>query len=42
MESSWPLGALNWTGGNNLTNATSGLYISFIFMCYIKRRYTAW
>ena len=35
-------GALNWTGGNNLTYATNGLYVSFIFMYYIKRRYGAW
>ncbi|CAN6675128.1 oligopeptide transporter 2 [Trichomonascus vanleenenianus] len=35
-------GALNWTGGNNLSYATNALYLSFIFMYYIKRRYTAW
>jgi hypothetical protein len=35
-------GALNWTGGNNLSYATNGMYISFIFMYYIKRRYGAW
>lgn len=35
-------GALNWTGGNNLSYATNGLYISFIFMYYIKRHYRAW
>lgn len=35
-------GALNWTGGNNLTYATNGVYIAFIFMYYIKRRYGAW
>jgi OPT oligopeptide transporter protein len=33
---------LNWTGGNNLSYATNALYLSFIFMYYIKRRYTAW
>ena len=35
-------GALNWTGGNNLSYATNGVYISFIFMYYIKRHYAAW
>lgn len=35
-------GALNWTGGNNLTYATNALYLSFIFMYYIKRHYGAW
>ena len=35
-------GALNWTGGNNLSYATNGIYISFIFMYYIKRRYNGW
>lgn len=35
-------GALNWTGGNNLSYATNGLYISFIFMYYIRRHYSAW
>ena len=35
-------GALTWTGGSNLTYATNGLYLSFIFMYYIKRRYSAW
>lgn len=35
-------GALNWTGGNNLTYATLGMYLSFIFMYYIKRRFGAW
>lgn len=35
-------GALNWTGGNNLTYATNGIYVSFIFMYYVKRRYSAW
>lgn len=35
-------GALNWTGGNNLSYATNGIYISFIFMYWIKRRYNAW
>jgi OPT family small oligopeptide transporter len=35
-------GSLNWTGGNNLSYATNGLYLSFIFMYFIKRRYTAW
>ncbi|CZR63038.1 related to Oligopeptide transporter 2 [Phialocephala subalpina] len=35
-------GALNWTGGNNLPYATNGIYLSFIFMHYIKRRYGPW
>jgi OPT family small oligopeptide transporter len=35
-------GALNWTGGNNLSYATNGIYISLVFMYYIKRRYGAW
>ncbi|KAH8894599.1 oligopeptide transporter 2 [Thozetella sp. PMI_491] len=35
-------GALNWTGGNNLSYATNGMYLSFIFMYWIKRRYNAW
>ena len=35
-------GALNWTGGNNLTYATNGVYIAFFFMYYVKRRYGAW
>jgi len=35
-------GALNWTGGNNLSYATNGLYLSFIFMYYIKRHYGPW
>ncbi|ORX37028.1 oligopeptide transporter 2 [Kockovaella imperatae] len=35
-------GALNWTGGNNLSYATNGTYISYIFMYHIKRRFPAW
>ncbi|KAL2212753.1 oligopeptide transporter 2 [Sarocladium strictum] len=35
-------GALNWTGGNNLSYATNGVYLAFIFMYYIKRHYLAW
>lgn len=35
-------GSLNWTNGNNLTYATNALYVSFIFMYHIKRRYPAW
>ena len=35
-------GALNWTGGNNLSYATNAMYISCIFMFYIKRRYGPW
>ena len=35
-------GALNWTGGNNLSYASNGIYISFIFMYWIRRRYNGW
>ncbi|KAK8075563.1 hypothetical protein PG997_010226 [Apiospora hydei] len=35
-------GALNWTGGNNLSYATNAMYISFIMMYYVKRHYGAW
>jgi OPT family small oligopeptide transporter len=35
-------GALNWTGGNNLSYATNALYLSFIFMYYLKRNYLPW
>ncbi|KAH8816600.1 oligopeptide transporter 2 [Xylogone sp. PMI_703] len=35
-------GSLQWSGGNNLSYATNGLYISYIFMHWIKRRYSAW
>lgn len=35
-------GAMQWTGGNNLSYATNGVYLSFIFMYYIKRRYEPW
>lgn len=35
-------GALNWTGGNNLSYATNAIYISFIFMHVVKRRYPGW
>lgn len=35
-------GALNWTGGNNLSYATTGVYMAFVFMYYIKRHYLAW
>ncbi|GME80559.1 unnamed protein product [Ambrosiozyma monospora] len=35
------IGMLNWAP-LNLTYQTSGLYISFVFMYYIKRYYTAW
>ncbi|KAL8377276.1 hypothetical protein RB595_008115 [Gaeumannomyces hyphopodioides] len=35
-------GALNWTGGNNLSYATNGMYVSFVFMYYVKRRYGPW
>jgi hypothetical protein len=33
---------LNWTGGNNLSYTTNGLYLSFIFIYYIKRHYSGW
>jgi len=29
-------------GGNNMSYRTNALYISFIFMYYIKRRYGTW
>lgn len=35
-------GALNWTGGNNLSYATCWIYISFVFMYHIKRHYGSW
>ncbi|KAH9904900.1 oligopeptide transporter 2 [Xylariomycetidae sp. FL2044] len=35
-------GALNWTGGNNLSYATNAMYISFIMMYHVKRHYGAW
>lgn len=35
-------GALNWTGDNNLSYATNGAYMLFIFIYYIKRQYTSW
>ncbi len=35
-------GALNWAGNTNLTYATLGIYLAFIFQFYLKRRYTAW
>ena len=36
------LGTHNWTGGQNLSFKTNALYISFVFMFYIRRRYGAW
>ena len=36
------LGTHNWTGGNNLSFKTNGLYLSFTFMYYIRRRYGPW
>lgn len=35
-------GSMTWTGGNNLSYATNGLYVSFIFMYWVKRRYVGW
>lgn len=35
-------GALNWAGNNNLTYATLGIYLAWVFQYYLKRRYTAW
>jgi len=35
-------GALNWTGNTNLTYATLGIYLAWLFQYYLKRRYTAW
>lgn len=38
---SWA-GALNWTGGNNLTHSTNKVVLSFIFMYHIKRKFPGW
>ena len=35
-------GSLTWSNGNNLSYATGGVYLSYIFMHHIKRRYGAW
>lgn len=35
-------GALKWTSGSNLSYATNGVVLSFLFMFYAKRRYPAW
>lgn len=35
-------GALNWAGNTNLTYATLGIYLAWVFQFYLKRRYTAW
>ena len=35
-------GAGNWGGGTNLSYYINGLYISFGFMFFLKRRYPAW
>ena len=35
-------GALQWAGNNNLTYATLGIYLAWLFQHYLKRRYTAW
>lgn len=35
-------GALQWSGNNNLTYATLGIYLAWIFQYYLKRNYTAW
>ena len=35
-------GLVNWTGGTNISYSTQGVYISYIFMNRIRRRYSAW
>ena len=35
-------GAGNWGGGSNLSYHINGLYMSFFFMFYVKRRFPAW
>jgi hypothetical protein len=35
-------GAMTWSGNGNLTYATLGIYIAWVFQFYLKRRYTAW
>jgi hypothetical protein len=35
-------GMLNWSGQNNLSMATTGIYLAWIFQYYLKRRHTAW
>lgn len=35
-------GGLQWAGNTNLSYATLGIYIAFVFQFYLKRRYTAW
>jgi OPT family small oligopeptide transporter len=35
-------GALEWSGNNNLTYATLGIYIAWFYQYYLKRRFTAW
>jgi len=35
-------GAMSWAGNTNLTYATLGIYLAWLFQFYIKRRYTAW
>ena len=35
-------GALNWAGNNNLTYATTGIFIAWFFQYFLKRKYTAW
>ena len=35
-------GMVDWTGGTNLSYYTNGLYLSFIFMHYLRKNYSAW
>ncbi|KAB5585198.1 oligopeptide transporter 2 [Coniochaeta sp. 2T2.1] len=35
-------GGLQWAGNQNLTYATLGIYIAYVFQFYLKRNYTAW
>jgi hypothetical protein len=33
---------MQWANGNNLSMATTGIYIAWFFQHYLKRKYTAW
>ncbi|KAK9465550.1 hypothetical protein V1512DRAFT_249018 [Lipomyces arxii] len=34
--------ALRWRGTYNFTYCTPGMYMSFMFMYYIRKKYTGW
>ncbi|KAK9467645.1 OPT oligopeptide transporter protein-domain-containing protein [Lipomyces arxii] len=36
------LGSISWGGTYNLTYYVPGMYMSFVFMYYIRRKYTGW